>query len=202
MTSGDGTPWNGPINLRKDWGGPRDEPAAPLAERAERAEDARQGPAWLVIPVRVVALVVFVPLRLVHDLAVQAGRGIRAVWNRLMRAPGRFARLIGRLLDAVWRRLYRWLLAPAGRLFTAVARWVGAALVLLLVRPVRRLAVAVILGFARWLGRGTARLARWIYGTLLVPVGVVLALLGRGLAWLGERVLLRPLRALGRGLLW
>ena len=202
MTSGDGIPGDGPINLRKDRGGPRDASPAPRAERVERVGDAWRGPAWLVIPVRVVALVVLVPLRLVHDLAVQVGRGVRAVWNRLTRAPGRFARLVGRLLNAAWRGLYRWLLAPAGLLLAALARWVGAALGLLLVRPVRWLAVVVVLGFARWLGRGTAHLARWIYGTLLVPVGTVLALAGRGLAWLGERVLLLPLRTLGRGLLW
>ncbi|MFS2294569.1 MAG: hypothetical protein FWJ90_18045, partial [Actinomadura sp.] len=81
MTSGDGIPGDGPINLRKDRGGRRDASPAPRAERVERLGDAGRGPAWLVIPVRVVALVVLVPLRLVHDLAVQVGRGVRAVWN-------------------------------------------------------------------------------------------------------------------------
>src|SRR5690606_41510674 len=159
-----------------DRGGPRDASPAPRAERVERVGDAWRGPAWLVIPVRVVALVVLVPLRLVHDLAVQVGRGVRAVWNRLTWAPGRFARLVGRLLNAAWRGLYRWLLAPAGRLLAAVARGGGAALDLLLVRPVRWLAVVVALGFARWLGRGPAHLARGRRGTLALPVGLGLAL--------------------------
>ncbi|TDB97438.1 hypothetical protein [Actinomadura sp. 7K534] len=192
MTRRDGAPADGPLSLRK-----------------ERPPEPRPGPAWLVVPVRVVALVVLVPLRLVHDLAVQAGRGVRAVWNRLMRAPGRLARLIGRMLHAVWRGLYRWLLAPIGRLLAAIARGIGAVLDLLVVRPVRWLAVVVIYGFLRWLGRGTAHLARWTYRTLLVPIGAFLAMIGRGfamigrgLAWLADRILLRPLLALGRGLHW
>jgi hypothetical protein len=188
VTRGDGSPADGPISLRKD---------------TERPAETPPGPAWLVVPVRVVALIVLVPLRLVHDLAVQAGRGVRAVWNRLMRAPRRLGRLIGRMLHAVRRGLYRWLLAPAGRLLAAVARGIGALLDLLVVRPARWLAVVVIFGFARWLGRGAAYLARWIHRTLLVPLGAFLALLGRGLAMVGRglaAMIGRGLAVIGRGL--
>ena len=43
MTSGDGIPGDGPINLRKDRGGPRDASPAPRAERVERVGDAWRG---------------------------------------------------------------------------------------------------------------------------------------------------------------
>ncbi|TDC62152.1 hypothetical protein E1200_26765 [Actinomadura sp. GC306] len=154
MTSGDGSPAGGPPNLRKE---------------RRPAESRPGGPAWIVVPVRVVALIVLVPLRLVHDVAVQIGRGIGAVFNRLMRAPIWLGRQIGRVLHAVWRGLYRWLLAPVGRLLAAVARGIGALLAFLFVRP------------AGWFGRWVARLARWLHRTLLVPIGAFLAMIGRGL---------------------
>ncbi|MGI5205194.1 hypothetical protein ACQEU6_26895 [Spirillospora sp. CA-108201] len=146
------------------------------------------------------ALVVVVPLRLGWDAAVLAGRGVRAAWNALMRVPGRFARFLGRLLLGAWRVLYRWLLAPAGRLLAAVGRGIAALLDLVLVRPLRWLAVVVVLGLLRWFGRGTGRLARWVHRVLIAPIGRFLALLGRGLGGLLAFLLLRPLRALGRGL--
>ncbi|TDD33238.1 hypothetical protein E1287_20055 [Actinomadura sp. KC06] len=146
MTTGDDSPADAPISLSK-------------TRPPEQARAA--GPAWIVIPARVVALIVLVPLRLVHDVVVLIARGVRAVWNG-----------VGRLLD------------------------------LLIVRPLRWLAVVVILGFLRWLGRGTGRVARWIYRRLIAPVGRFFALIGRGLAWLLELLFLKPLKLLGRGLAW
>ncbi|TDD83405.1 hypothetical protein E1293_14655, partial [Actinomadura darangshiensis] len=160
------------------------------------------GPAWIVVPARVIALIVVVPLRLGWDLAVLVGRGVRAAWNALMRAPGRFARFIGRMLRGAWRALYRWALAPIGRLLAAVARGIGALFDLVIVRPLRWLAVVVILGFLRWFGRGTGRLARWVHRYLIAPVGRFLAMVGHGLGWLAGLLLLRPLRALGHGIAW
>ncbi|XRQ10110.1 hypothetical protein ACN3XK_04160 [Actinomadura welshii] len=180
MSSG-GSPAGGPVDLRKDRPG----------ETRPVPGETRPGPAWIVLPARVIALIVIVPLRLVHDLAVQAARGLRAVWDRMLRAPRRLG-----------RALYRWLLAPIGRLIAAVARGTGALLGLLIVRPLRWLAVVVVLGFLRWVGRGAAHLGRWVYRAILVPIGVFLALVGRGLVWLGVHALLRPLQALGRGLAW
>ncbi|MFG2087437.1 hypothetical protein [Spirillospora sp. NPDC048824] len=176
MTTGDDAPADPPINLSKR------RPDEPVRERP--------GPAWIVIPARVVALIVVVPIRLVHDLVVLVARGVRAVWNGLMRAPGRLGRLIGRMLRWVWLGLYRWLLAPVGRLVAAVARGIGALLHLLIVRPLR------------WLGGGIGHLARWVYRVLIVPVGRFLAMVGRGLGWLLGLLLLSPLRALVRGLAW
>ncbi|MFA1542470.1 hypothetical protein [Actinomadura monticuli] len=145
---------------------------------------ARPGPAWIVVPARIVALVVVVPLRLCWDLAVLTARGVRAGWNALMRAPGRFARFLGRMLRGAWLALYRWVLAPIGRLLAAVGHGIGALLDVVLVRPLRWLAVVVILGFLRWFGRGTGRLARWLHRVLIAPIGRFAALLGRGLGWL------------------
>ncbi|TDC55205.1 hypothetical protein E1281_13630 [Actinomadura sp. KC345] len=186
--TGDGSPAGGPISLRKEQ---RDEPPRE-----------RRGPAWIVIPAHVIALIVVVPLRLVHDLVVAVARGVRAVWDALMRAPGKLGRLVGRMLRGVWDALYRWLLAPAGRLLAAIGRGIGALLVLLVVRPLRWVGVVLVLGTLTWLGRGTASLARWVYRVLLTPIGRFLAMAGRGLAWSLDLLLVRPLRALGRGLAW
>lgn len=140
-----------------------DEPAGGTLDFSKEPVPARPGPAWIVIPARVIALIVVLPLRLVHDLFVLIGRGLRAT-------GGAF---------------YRWLLAPIGRLFAAIGRGIGALLDLLFVRPLRWLAVVVVLGFLRWFGRGTGRFGRWLYRVLLVPIGRFLAfVLLRPLAWL------------------
>ena len=36
------------------------------------------GPAWIVVPARVVALVIVLPLRLVYEAVVLVGRGMRS----------------------------------------------------------------------------------------------------------------------------
>ncbi|WP_067793448.1 hypothetical protein [Actinomadura formosensis] len=177
-------------------------PAGSTINLSKEPPPARPGPAWIVVPARIVALVIVLPLRLVHDLFVQAGRGARAVWRRLTRAPGRLARLIGRMLRGLWLALYGRLLAPLGRLVMAIGRGIGALLDLLVVRPLRWLAIAMILGFLRRLGRGSGRLGRWLHRVLIAPVGRFLALLGRGLGRVLEFVLLRPLRWLGQGPAW
>ncbi|WP_149260357.1 hypothetical protein [Actinomadura sp. K4S16] len=179
--------------------------AAPVDLTKDRPAEpgtTRPGPAWIVVPARVLALIVVIPLRFGWDLAVLTARGVRAAWNALMRAPGRFARLLGRLLRGAWLALYRWLLTPAGRLLAAIGRGVAALVGLLVVRPLRWFAVVVVLGFLRWFGRGTGRLARWIHRVLIAPIGRLLSLIGRGLGGLLAFLLLRPLQALGRGLMW
>lgn len=168
-----------------------DEPAGGTIDLSKQPVPERPGPAWIVVPARVIALIVVLPLRLVHDLLVAIGRGVRAGWLRLMRAQGRLARFIGRMLRAAGLAVHRWLLAPLGRLIAAVGRGIGALLNLLVLRPLRWLAVVVILGLLRLFGRGAGWVGRWLYRALLVPIGRML-----------EFVLLRPLRALGRGLAW
>lgn len=151
-----------------------DESAGGTLGLSKEPVPARPGPAWIVVPARVIALIVVLPLRLVHDLFVLIGRGLRGTG----------------------RALYRWLLAPLGRLFAAIGHGIAALLDLLLVRPLRWLGVVVILGFLRWFGRGSGRFGRWLYRVLIAPVGRFLAMIGRGLGRLLEFVLLRPLRGL------
>ncbi|QKW39612.1 hypothetical protein HUT06_40925 [Actinomadura sp. NAK00032] len=161
-------PAGGTIDLNKRPGSPQPghRPQGPHQQSPRQ-----QGPAWIVVPARVVALIVVLPLRLVHDLFVLLGRGLRGIG----------------------RALYRWLLAPLGRLAAAIGRGIAAVLDFLIVRPLRWLAVVVVLGFLRWFGRGTGRLARWFHRVLLAPVGRFFAMLGRGLGRLLELVLVRPL---------
>ncbi|XVQ10624.1 hypothetical protein ACQP1W_50365 [Spirillospora sp. CA-255316] len=180
-------------------------PAAPSA----RSRPAATGPAWIVVPARVVAVVVVLPLRLVYDLLALIARGLK-------RTPGR----VGRFLLAA----YMTLLHPVVRVIGqgAVALWSG--LVWLWTNgvhnPLRWVAVVVLLGGLRLFGRGTGRLARWFYAIFLAPVvrllaaigavlGAGLRLLGSGLAWLGsgglrilELVVARPVVALWTGLVW
>lgn len=151
-----------------------DDSAGGMLQHLKEPVPARPGPAWIIVPARVIALIVVLPLRLVHDLFVLIGRGLRAT-------GGGF---------------YRWLLAPIGRLFAAIGRGIAAVLDLLVVTPLRWLAVVVILGFLRWFGRGSGRFGRWLYRVLLVPVGRFLATIGHGLGRLLEFVLVRPLRGL------
>ncbi|WP_131736875.1 hypothetical protein [Actinomadura roseirufa] len=154
------------------------------------------------MPARVIAVLALVPLRLVHDLVLLVGRGLRV----LLRAPAGFVRLLGRLLGAVWGVLYSGLLAPFGRLVAAavhaVADGIGWLASVLLLRPLRWLGIVVILGALRLIGRGTGRVARWIYRVLLAPTGRFLTMLARGLGVVLEILLLHPLRLLGVGLAW
>ncbi|QXJ22715.1 hypothetical protein AGRA3207_003766 [Actinomadura graeca] len=169
-----------PVSLRKT-PAPVAGPGTPGTGRAEPS-----GPAWLVVPVRVVALVVVVPLRLGYDLIRLAGRGVAAVLRGLLLIPAG----IGRILARAWNAFYGGVLAPLGRLAAAVARGLGAGVawlfdvlvVRLLVRPLRWLAVVLSLGLLRLLGRGTGRLARWFHRVLLSPAGRFLARLGRAIA--------------------
>ncbi|MBO2449020.1 hypothetical protein J4573_18095 [Actinomadura barringtoniae] len=153
------------------------------------------GPGWIVVPARAIALVVVLPFRLVHDLFMLIGRGIRG----LMRTVG--------------QALYAWLLRPVGRLFAAIGHGIAAAFDFLLVRPLRWLVVVVILGFLRLFGRGTGRLGRWFYRMLLAPIGRFFAWIGRGMAtgftrlwrgllWLLNVLIVLPLTLVGRGLAW
>ncbi|GAA4238225.1 hypothetical protein GCM10022254_53270 [Actinomadura meridiana] len=150
MSTGDSTPEGPPFSLAK-----QPPPPPPSA-----------GPAWIVVPARVVALIVLLPLRLVYDLFVLVGRGIRAVWNAFVGVLAWIGRLIGGVLCWIGLAVYRWLLAPFGRLLAAIARGLGALLNFLLIRPLRWLAMVLIV-----------IPLRWVYRVLLAPIG-------RGLVWL------------------
>ncbi|RKS79782.1 hypothetical protein BZB76_1261 [Actinomadura pelletieri DSM 43383] len=178
----------------------------------KQAPPARPGPAWIVMPARVVALVVVVPLRLVYELVLVLGRGVLAVWNGLMRVP-------------VWigRLLYRFVLAPFGRLLAAIGRalaavfgpplrWLGRMLLVPLRLLARGLAwllnVLVVLPCKflwryvlrppllalAWLGRGVVVVLR-AFGAAMVWSW---RLIGRCLAWLARHLIVLPLQMLWR----
>ncbi|MFG2814936.1 hypothetical protein [Streptomyces sp. NPDC048410] len=119
------------------------------------------------LPVRIVVLVLVVPVRLVWDALVAAGRYLHAT---LLRPLGRALLWVGRALF-VWPFvvLWRWVLVPVG---TAL-RWLG------------RVLVVVPLGWAYV--HLLAPLGRAVYAYLLAP-------LGRGLAWLVRYLLVVPAR--------
>ncbi|MFG1997758.1 hypothetical protein ACGFNU_01270 [Spirillospora sp. NPDC048911] len=145
------------------------------------------GPAWIVIPARIVALVIVLPIRLVYDLIRVIGRGLKAALGGLMRA-----------MAWPFRQLYTWLLRPVGLGIAAGLVWVGTGLAwvfnVTIVRPLGWLLNVVVLGFFRMFGRGSGRLGRWFYRTVLAPIGRFLASIGRGIG--------AGLLATWRGLLW
>ncbi|GAA2620347.1 hypothetical protein GCM10010411_65230 [Actinomadura fulvescens] len=147
------------------------------------------------IPARLVALVVVLPVRLVYDLLVVTGRGLKAGSKGLSRA-----------LAWPFRQLYTWLLRPLGLGIAAAAQAIGTGLAWLLnvtiVSPLGWLLNVVVLGFLRLCGRGSGRLARWFHRTLLAPTGRFLAYVGRGLLWLLNILIVVPLAFVGGGLAW
>ncbi|WP_420033644.1 hypothetical protein ACN2WE_14415 [Streptomyces sp. cg28] len=162
------------------------------------------------MPVRIVALVVVVPVRLVWDALVTAGRFLCAkalvplgrgvglllywvlVWPLVQLARG--LAFLGRVLVVVplaW--LYARVLAPVGRALAVVLAWVGRAL---FVWPWVRLWRHVLVPMGRGVGRlfrqfaaGVAALGRillvvpavWLYARVLTPLGHAIALLVTGI---------------------
>ncbi|MET7618977.1 hypothetical protein [Streptomyces sp. NPDC005408] len=130
------------------------------------------------VPVRIVVLVVFVPVRMVWDLLVVCGRAV----DRVLLRP------LGRAL--VW--FYESVLAPA-------ALFVGKAL---FVRPWVALWRYVVVPVVTY---GLVVPVVWIYRQLLTPLGHgiawLLTALGHGIGWLVENLLFGPARWIYRRLL-
>ncbi|WP_067484950.1 hypothetical protein [Actinomadura hibisca] len=174
----------GPVTLVK-----ADGPAAVPATPAVPARPA--GPPWIVVPARIIALVVVLPVRLCYELLLG-----------LFRSPRWLAKPLGRAA----RAFYKYVLAPIGRGFAWVGRgvWsgvrvVGSGLGWLwrngVARPLHWLFVSVIWAALRVFGRGTGRFSRWFYRTLLAPVG-------RALATVLDLLVVRPVVAIARGAWW
>ncbi|MFD5654378.1 hypothetical protein [Streptomyces sp. NPDC127039] len=181
--------------------------AGERAERVERAAPVRRADAEgclavaIRIPVRIVVLVLVlvVPVRMVWDALVVAGRFLR---DAVLRPAGRVLAWLGRALfvwplvglwryvvvplaqgvgwlgnvllvvPAVW--LYRWVLTPAGHALAWCFTRVGAVLA--------AIARGLYAGLA-WLGRYLAVVpALWLYRWVLTPVGHALARCGRQVA--------------------
>ncbi|MFI0353015.1 hypothetical protein [Actinomadura sp. 9N407] len=149
-------------------------PLAPEpASAPSRVRPTQAGPAWIVLPARVIAVVIVLPVRLAYDLLATLFRG-------LMRSP----RWLGRALRAAYMAVLHPILRPIGAGIAWL--WMNG-----VYGPLHWLAVTVLLGGLRLFGRGTG----WFYTTFLAPV---VAFLGAGL----NLLLVRPLAALLHGAVW
>ncbi|MER6343000.1 hypothetical protein ACWC10_05405 [Streptomyces sp. NPDC001595] len=174
---------------------------APRAGRVERRDEERAPEGCLVVairlPVRIVALVVVVPLRMVWDALVVLGRFLN---DTVLRPLGRALAWLGKALF-VWPlvALWRWVLLPAGRGLGWLLKWL---VVVPAVWLYRWVLTPVGHGIA-WLARAVAAGLTWVYDRLLTPLGHGLRWLARYLfvvpaVWLFEWVLL----PLGRAVAW
>ena len=181
-------------------------------------------PAWLLYPLRAIALIVVVPVRFVWELIGSAARlagaalswaGVYLVWLPLRWLA---LHLVWAPLRWLWRNLIvlpgRWMwqhvLRPPLRLAGRALRWLLAHLVLL---PIAFVVVTLIYQPLRWLARALRPAAsavlhalRWTAGTLgtlvhrwvLRPAGWVLRVLADALDWAWRHSAV----PLGRGLAW
>ncbi|MFD7687969.1 hypothetical protein [Streptomyces sp. NPDC059781] len=176
------------------------------------------------IPVRIVALVLVVPVRMAWDALVVAGRFLN---DTLLRPLGRALLWVGRAVF-VWPfvGLWRYVLVPSGKGLA----WLGKVLLVLpaiafyrhvltplghgaawlyarVLTPIGAGAWAAAVWLGRhlvvvpvlWLGRHLVVVpALWLYRWVLAPVGRAVAWCGRGLVWLGATVV----TGIGAGLYW
>ncbi|MEU3661632.1 hypothetical protein AB0E77_18030 [Streptomyces sp. NPDC032940] len=179
------------------------------------------------IPVRIVALVLVVPVRLAWDALVVVGRVLRdtvlrpfgralawlgralfvwpavGLWRYLLVPTGRGIVWLAHVLlvvPAVW--LYRWVLTPVGRAFVWLYRWV--------LTPVGHAFLWVVRGVGAVLaavGRGLYVAGAWLVRYLIVVPAIWLVTAG---AWLGRYLVVVPaiwlytwvLTPVGRAIAW
>ncbi|MFC8394349.1 MULTISPECIES: hypothetical protein [unclassified Streptomyces] len=164
------------------------------------------------IPVRIVALVVVVPVRMAWDALVVAGRFLN---DTLLRPLGRALLWVGRAVF-VWPfvGLWRYVLVPSGKglvwlgkvllVLPAIAFYrhvltpLGHGATWLYARVLTPIGAGAWAG-AVWLGRYLVVVpALWLYRWVLTPVGRAIAWGGKGLVWLGATVV----TGVGTGLYW
>ncbi|WP_086169593.1 hypothetical protein [Streptomyces pharetrae] len=176
----------------------------PQAER-QRAREAREPGrepegclvAAIRLPVRIIALVVVLPVRMVWDALAVVGRILR---DTVLRPLGRALAWLGKALF-VWPfvALWRWVLVPTGRALGWLVKW-------LVVVPAVWLYRHVLTPFGHgtaWLGRVLWAALTWVYERLLTPVG-------HGIRWLTRHLVVVPavwvyrwvLAPLGRAVAW
>lgn len=145
------------------------------------------------LPVRIVALVVVVPLRLVWDALVVAGRFLL---DTALRPVGRALAWLGRTLVLLpLGALWTYVLAPVGRGLAAAGLFLGKCLfVWPWVGLWRYVVVPVGLGLGRLLHLLLVVPAGWLYRYVLTPIGHAIAWAARGVGAGGK--------ALGRGVRW
>ncbi|MFI6374943.1 hypothetical protein [Streptomyces sp. NPDC050546] len=171
------------------------------------------------IPVRIVVLVLVVPVRMLWDALVVAGRFLN---DTVFRPVGRALLWLGRAVF-VWPfvGLWRYVVVPVGK----ALGWLGNVLLVVpLVWLYRYVLTPVGHGIA-WVARGVGAAFGWVYAHLLTPaghavmwvlrgLGAVLAAIGTGLwtalAWLAKYLLVVPgvwlytwvLAPVGRAIAW
>jgi hypothetical protein len=159
------------------------------------------------IPVRIVVLVLFVPVRMMWDALVVGGRFLRdtvlrplgralawlawavfvwpwvTLWRYAVVPAGRALAWLGQVLlvvPAVW--LYRTVLTPVGHAIAWAARGIGAALAW--VFGIIGAALAWVFGgigaALAWVLGGIAAALAWVYARLLTPLGHAIAWLLKG----------------------
>jgi hypothetical protein len=212
-----------------------EKPGPPVDQRRRQPQESVQSEGCLAvairIPVRIVVLVLVVPVRMVWDALVVAGRFLN---DTVLRPVGRALLWLGRALFVwPWVALWRYVAVPVAKGLA----WLGN--VLLVVPAVwcyRRVLTPVGHGISwvvRRIGAGLARLLGWIgaglawvYARLLTPVGhgtaawllkgigTVLAAIGIGVytatAWLVRYLVVVPalwlyrwvLTPVGHGIAW
>lgn len=164
------------------------------------------------IPVRIVALVLVVPVRMAWDALVVAGRFLN---DTLLRPLGRVLPWVGRAVF-VWPfvGLWRYVLVPSGKGLV----WLGKVLLVLpaiafyrhVLTPLGHGAVwlyaRVLTPIGAWAWAGAVWLGRylvvvpalWLYRWVLVPVGRAVVWCARGLVWVAGTVV----AGVGTGLYW
>ncbi|MFH9858260.1 hypothetical protein [Streptomyces sp. NPDC017202] len=164
------------------------------------------------LPVRIVALVLVLPVRMAWDALVVAGRFLNRI---LLRPLGRALLWLGRVLVVLpLTGLWRYVVVPVGKALARLAKvlvvaplvWchrylltpVGHALAWLYAHVLTPAAVGLGAALA-WLARCLVAVpARWLYGWLLVPAGRAIAWCALGL-W---RLLALLVAGIGRVLYW
>ncbi|MEV6318310.1 hypothetical protein [Streptomyces sp. NPDC051776] len=193
---------DGPVSLVGHGGSTGAErPAEQLPDRSAPAEGCLT--VAIRMPVRIFALVVVVPVRLVWDALAACGKALeRTVLRRLARGLGWLGRTlilvpfgaVGRALARVWTTL---IVLPCGAVGRALA-WAGRTLV---AAPLAWFWHRLMVPAGRGLGAGLARLARalfvlpWValHRYVLAPVGRAI---GTALVWLGRHLVAIPASAL------
>ncbi|WP_203588177.1 hypothetical protein [Actinospica acidiphila] len=146
----------------------------------EKSREQQAGEGCLVValrmPVRIVVLVLVVPVRMVWDALVVAGRFLH---GRVLRPVGRALAWVGRAVF-VWPfvALWRWVLVPLG----VALRWLGTVLVVVPAGWLYRRVLTPVGHALAWLGHRLLVVPSvWLYRWVLTPVGHALAWCGRGL---------------------
>ncbi|GAB2744050.1 hypothetical protein [Streptomyces bullii] len=126
------------------------------------------------IPVRIVVLVLVVPVRMVWDALVVAGRFLNAT---VLGPLGRALLWLGRAVF-LWPfvGLWRYVLLPVGKGLA----WLGNVLVVIPAVWVHRYLLTPVGHGLAWLGRGIGAGAAWVYARVLTPVGHALMWVLRG----------------------